>query len=113
MTAVRSITSAPVAFSRLRACDGVMSWSTSTASMLSPERLQLIELSASNHSRGIERPPLLGKRADDLDPERPTQPDQLGNRGLKRLVVDVEKLNGDQGGTNGSGRAFDHWGREV
>ncbi len=31
MTAVRSSTSTPVAFSRLRACDGVISWSTSTA----------------------------------------------------------------------------------
>ena len=33
MTAVRSSTSTPVAFSRLRACDGEMSWSTSTASI--------------------------------------------------------------------------------
>ena len=110
---VRSITSQPISFSRLRACDGEISWSTRIDVGDRRSRdvtAQLLALAGAEVGRRVEAGALLRERADDLEAQRLGELAQLGQRGLELDVAHAGQLHGRDDGALGLVFDFLHHG---
>jgi hypothetical protein len=122
MTMVRSITSQPVSFSRLRACErgdfvvheeGVDAAGRRVGGAMQrllegagrgfhvDEFADFLALAGAEVGRGVEAGALLGEGGDDGETQRLGQVAQLGQRGFELDVVDLRQLHGGHDGRAG------------